>query len=457
MSRVTTQIEEAKRLHQEAIERMDEQDVKIQALPEDLPKEEREFHAGLFEKYAEDAQRRAETLERLVAIQNARGLAPADTNDSNAADIPSSGHRTVGQVVSEPRTYRAAGQGGNQSFFRDLVDTYVNQGAESRERLTRHMREMVVEGEVRDISTSSTAGGGFVPPVYMGEYYAAYARESRPFADIVPTSPLVASGMTLTIPRITTGPTVTHIITENSTAPAETNLVDSNLSVPVVTIAGMQDVSQALFERSDPSIDQIVFNDLRADYDRYLDTQMLSGTGANGQHLGIRAVSSPNTVTYTQATPTAALTTPKLYDAIQQIASNRHAPAEAIIMHPRRSAWLASNLSSTFPLFQVGGLNQAAGQQDIGSLVTISGLRVVSDSNVGILYGASTTEDEIYVVRASDMHLWEGPLSARVMPEVGSGTLTVRLILHGFSAFASARYAKSITIVSGTGLISPSF
>ena len=87
----------------------------------------------------------------------------------------------------------------------------------------------------------------------------------------------------------------------------------------------------------------------------------------------------------------------------------------------------------------------------------MSGLRVVSDSNVGILYGASTTEDEIYVCRVSDMHLWEGPLQARVMPEVGSGTLTVRLMLHGYSAFASARFAKGISILSGTGNVTPVF
>ena len=445
--KITTQIDEAKRLHQNAIERMDEQDIKIQALPDDATGEERALHKSLFDKYQTESVRAAETLERLVAIQQAKDVVPA------APEVVQAEERQRVTVGEEPKTYRP--NDNTKSFFRDLMLSYTNQDTEARERLERNNRE--IAHEKRDITTASTAGGGFAPPTYLQDYYAGYARESRPFADTVPTSPLNSVGMTITIPRITTGTTVTHIITQNSTAPAETNIVDSNLDVPVVTIAGMQDVSQALFERSDPSIDQIVFNDLRADYDRYLDLQMLSGTGANGQHLGLTEVSSPNTVTYTQATPTAALTTPKIYDAVQQIATNRHAPAEVIVMHPRRSAWLASNLSSTFPLFQVGNLNQAQGTQDIGALISVSGLRVVSDSNVGILYGAGTNEDEIYVVRTSDMHLWEGPLQARVMPEVGSGTLTVRLILHGFSAFASARFAKSITVISGTGLAAPTF
>lgn len=452
---ITSQIEEAQKVHQTAIERMDEQDAKIQSLPEDAPNEERELHKALFVKYTDDAQRALETVERLIAIQQARQTAPAAPAPASAstASIPGD---TV-KVTGEPRTYRTAEKGGQHSFFADLISASVNQQPAARERLERHQKEAVIHGETRDISTTATAGGGFVPPVYLGEYYAGYAREGRPFADTIPSSPLVASGMTLTVPRITTGTTVTHIITENSTAPAETNIVDSNLSVPVVTIAGMQDVSQALFDRSDPGIDQIVFNDLRADYDRYLDTQLLSGTGANGQHLGIRAVTSPNTVSYTTSTPTAAGLTPKVYDAIQQIYTNRHAAPNVIVAHPRRLAWLASNLSSTFPLFQQGTLNQAAGSQDMGLTLNLSGLPTVADANVGVLYGASTTEDEMYVVRTADMHLWEGQLSARVMPEVGSGTLTVRLILHGYSAFASARYAKGITILSGTGLIAPTF
>ncbi len=444
MSQVTTQIVDAERLHKEAIERMDEQDTKIQALPEDVKQEERDFHTALFAKFEADAQRAAETLERLVAIQRAKNVVPADKVDEAEK-------RERIEVTNEPKTYR---QTGKHSFFADLVQSQRGD-AIARERLDRHQRELAAES--RDLTTTATAGGGFVPPVYLGDYYAGFARESRPFADLIPTSPLPDAGMTLSIPKITTGTTVTHIITQNSTAPSETDIVEATISVPVVTIAGQQDVSQALFDRSDPGIDQILFNDLRADYDRYLDLQMLSGTGANGQHLGIRAVSSPNTVTYTQATPTAALTTPKVYDAVQQIATNRHAPADAIVMHPRRSAWLASNLSSTFPLFQVGGLTQAQGTQDIGSLISVSGLRVVSDSNVGILYGASTTEDEVYVVRASDMHLWEGPLQTRVMFEVGSGTLTVRLQLFAYSAFASSRFNKSISIISGTGLIAPTF
>jgi hypothetical protein len=231
--------------------------------------------------------------------------------------------------------------------------------------------------------------------------------------------------------------------------------VEALLTVPVRTIAGQQDVSQQLFDRSDPGIDQVIFSDLRRAYDAQLDSNLLNGTGANN-HVGIRSVASVNTVTFTSPVTAAALV-PKIYDAIQQIESNRFTQADMIIMHPRRSAWLASNLSSTFPLFQLGTLTQASGTQDMGMTTSLSGLKVVRDANVRTQDGAATNQDEIYVVSSSDLILYEGPLQARVMPEIGSGTLTVRLQLFAYSAFASGRQAKAISIISGAGLVTPAF
>jgi len=312
------------------------------------------------------------------------------------------------------------------------------------------------KAEQRDLTSVATDGGGFAPPNYLQELWAGFPRESRPVADIFPTIPLPPSGVSFSLPRITTGATVAVTATENA-AVNEVDIVEEVITRTLVTVAGQQDVSQQLFERSIPSIDAIIFNDLRADYDNKLDTGVIGGAGTSGTHLGIRAVSSVNTVAYTDASPTAAELVPKIYDAIQKVQTARKMPADTIIMHPRRAAWLASNLSSTFPLFQLGTLTQAAGTQNDGMLRSFSGLRVVLDSNIGSTYGAATNEDEIYVLRAADMVLAEGPMVSRVLSEVGSGTLTVRLQVYGFSLFFGGRYPSSITIISGTGLVAPTF
>jgi len=227
------------------------------------------------------------------------------------------------------------------------------------------------------------------------------------------------------------------------------------LTVGVRTVAGQNDFSVQAFERTMPGMDQLIFSDLRGAYDQYLDTQLISGTGSASQHLGIRAVSSINTVTYTETTPSVANANKAVYNAIQEIASGRHMRADAIIMHPRRAAWFASSLSSSFPLFQLGALNQAAGSQQAGFVDNYAGLRVVQDANIGVLYGVGTNEDEMYVVRAADLYLMEGPLVSRVFDQVLSGTLQVRAQVRAYSAFISGRQPESICKISGTGLVNP--
>lgn len=453
MAKVTSQLSEAREQHAAYIAEMEDWDGKAQSLPEDAKPEEVQFIKDCFEAANRGAKRMVEAIERLELISESRKQIEVPAEDE--AGESKEERRPAGHTrVTEERTYTVRSARNGVSFFGDIYQATRGEG-DARRRLDKHASEMAVEQRA-GLTTTANAGGGFVPPVYLGEMWAEFPRESRPFADALPSSPLMSNGMSITMPRITTGAATKVMVTENTTTTAGADMVEATITVPVRTLAGSQEVSQQLLDRSDPSIDGIIFNDLRASYDALLDTQLLSGIGSAGEHLGIRAVSSPNTVTFT--TPvTAAAAVPKLYDGIQKIASNRYAPADLVIMHPRRAAWLASNLSSTFPLFQLGNLNQASGTQNLGFVGNIAGLRVVSDANIGVLYGAATNEDEVYIIRSSDMHLWEGPLAVRVLPDVGSSTLTVRLQLYGYSAFASARQPKSISIVSGAGLVTPVF
>ena len=448
----TTQLDEARKCLADSIERMQDWDVKVQALPDSADEKEIEFHRAAFKAAVAENRRWQDTVDRLADIAEATKAADeraervAKNDEGEERKFPAGSLST-----KEPKTYTERSSAEGRSFFVDLVNA-TRGDMEARSRLERHTSEVALER--RDLSTTVTAGGNFVPPQYLGEMYAELPRPGRPFADAIGSRPLMATGMNLTIPRITTGTTEVNQAGDNA-AVSETDIVEALLTVPVRTIAGQQDLSQQLFDRAEPGMDSVVFSDLRRAYDAQLDNQLLNGTGANN-HIGIRAVASVNAVTFT--TPvTAAACVPKIYDAIQQIESNRFTQADMIVMHPRRSAWLASNLSSTFPLFQLGSLTQASGTQDVGMATSIGGLKVVRDGNVRTQDGAATNQDEIYVVSSSDLILWEGPLQARVMPEVGSGTLTVRLQLFAYSAFASGRQPKAISVISGAGLVVPAF
>lgn len=454
MSKVTKSIEEARDLLDKSIQEMDDWDAKIQALPDDTKDEERSFHAATFERIQEDVKRQRETLERLIAVRDARETVPApDEGDGDDGDEPEMRHARPYGTSKEPLTYRPELQG--RSFFYDVIAASLHGNHEAQARLAQNEREMSIE--MRSMSTTVTAGGNFIPPQYLGEMYAALARPGRPYADSLPRSPLMATGMNLTIPRITTGSLVATQTTQN-TSLGTRDIVEALLTVPVITIGGYSDLSVQLAERAEPGFDQILFSDLRADYDRQLDSSCINGAGTT-DHVGIRSVGSINTVSYTSATPTAAAMLPGLYNAIQKIATVRYAEPDTLVIHPRRAAWLASNLSSTFPLFQVGNLYQAAGQQAGGFMNGFAGLNIVSDPNIGTVYsvGGNTNEDEVYVTRNADMHLWEGDPRVEVFRDVGSATGTVRIRLYAFSAFASGRFPGSITKIAGSGLSAPTF
>jgi HK97 family phage major capsid protein len=457
MSKPMSQLDEARQRQGDAVLKMKEWDEKIQALPEDATEEEMNSYRTLFLGAEAESKRWAEQVDRLEAIAAAnRQFAQSNRDDDDGDDSGDDSGDDAGKAMRirvgrEPAIYSPATR---SSFFLDLINSTRGDGG-AGDRLNRHTR---MTAEKRAISTTVTAGGNFVPPEYLGELYALQPRAGRPFADSLPKMQFDSDpGMHITIPRITTGTTTGMIITENSTTVSSTDIVEALLTVDVRTIAGQQDVSQQLIDHSSPGIDQVIFTDLRADYDRQLDSQLLNGTGVNGQHLGIRAVSGPNTVSFSTGGATAAQTVPPIYNAIQLIASNRFAPADTIIMHPRRAAFLASNLSSTFPLFQQGNLYQASGTQDQGFTNNFAGLNVLLDANVRTTDGGTTNQDEIYVIRGSDMYLWESEIVARVMPQVLSNTLTVRLQLYAYSAFASGRQPKSISIISGLGLAAPTF
>jgi HK97 family phage major capsid protein len=217
-------------------------------------------------------------------------------------------------------------------------------------------------------------------------------------------------------------------------------------------------MSQQAMDRTDPSFDAVVFRDLLNAYDAELDRQTLVGSSSSNEHVGIANVSSINTVTYTSSTPTAAEALPKIYDAIQKVASSRYMYPTHIVMHPRRAAFFAAGLSTSSPLFAQGGLvTEQVGTQNGGVVGTIAGLPVIIDANIPVTSGAGTNQDTIYVVHMPDLVLMEGALQTRVMEQPLSDTLEVRVQLFGYSAFASGRFEKGLCAISGTGLVTPAF
>jgi HK97 family phage major capsid protein len=248
--------------------------------------------------------------------------------------------------------------------------------------------------------------------------------------------------------------TATGVQTADNTNVVEQDLTDAFVNAPVRTIAGQQDIAIQLIDQSPVAFDEIVFRDLVADHASQVNAQVLAGSGTSGQVLGIRGTSGIETVA--AAGVTAAQVYAAIADAVQRVHTQRFMPPTVIVMHPRRWAWFLTQLdTSDRPLFlptannpqnAMGVLSAVASEQVVGQM---HGLPVVTDPGIGTTYGAGTNQDLIYVLRASDLILWESGVRTRVLPETLSGQLTVRLQVYGYVAFSAARHPKSVVEIGG--------
>lgn len=407
-------------------------------------------------RWAELRKRLGELDDRIADLEarEAEIAAVADREsrlDQAAADAGVGRHPEVRVTRDEPVYRPDAGPG----FLSDLYAARVLGDPAAAERISRHQ---AAEVERRDIAAAALAGT--IPPQYLVDRYAALARAGRPFLNQLRSLPLPEVGTSLVVPRVTTG-TSAAMVAENA-AFSETDAAVTDDTVTVNLIGGQQDVSRAIFQRGGRVVDDILFPDLIAAANTVLDSQALNGSGTAPNHRGVRNVTGINSVTYTDTTPTVPELWPKIADAIQRINSARFLPADLIVMHPRRWGWLTAALDTqNRPLFSpntpppvtVVSEGAAAGTDVVG---TVMGLPVVIDANVPTNLGAGSNEDVIIVLRSADVLWMEDPLMQFTFEQT-LGPQTVRIAVARFSAFHAGRWPAGISVIGGTGLVTPTF
>jgi HK97 family phage major capsid protein len=384
-----------------------------------------------------------------------------------------------GVIRREDRTYTAAkDRTGSASFFADLYRSTKpgNRDFAAEERLRRHDTELRVEREASTMverATTTTSYAGLIPPQYLVDQYALVARAGRPYANSVVNLELPNAGMSFVIPRGTTGATAAIQSTQN-TSVSSTDEVWADLTVPVATIAGQQDVSRQSLERGTPGLDQIVFADIAGAYGVAVDVQTLSGTGASGQVLGTLATSGINQATAFTAAGTPATVYTKMAGQLSAIETTRFLAPDLIVMHPRRWNWFLGQVDAAGRPFVVPDTNgpfnalgvarepvDTPSTRPVGQML---GLNVITDASIPTAVGTGP-EDQILIVRRADMLLWEdGPGTPHQLTfeQTLGNQLTVKLVAYGYIAFTAGRYPTAVGVVGGNsastfGLVAPTF
>ena len=404
--------------------------------------------------------------QRLDALSNQVTTLPPIGGDSarQAASV---------SVGAEPHTY-SRGTAHEVSFFADMFNSQFRNDVGARQRLERHAVEARVDGgqQARALATGGLAG--LVPPQYLVDQYAMVARAGRPTANVVAKMPLPDQGMNLYIPRGTTGASAAVQASENG-AVSTTDQVWSNVTVPVATIAGYAPLSRQAIERAAVGTDEVVFADVAGAYAVALNQQVLSGSGAAGQMLGILNTGSINQASAFTAAATVQTFYSKLAGQINAVETTRFMAPDLIIMHPRRWNWLLTQLdTSNRPLVipkengnfnSLGVANEPLDTHLSTPVGSLFGLPVITDASIPTNVGTGP-EDQVIVCRRSDLILFEdgdGSPQTLTFEQTAGSSLTVTLVAYGYAAFTAGRYPTAVGVVGGNagtagyGLINPTF
>jgi HK97 family phage major capsid protein len=420
-----------------------------------------------------EAELRAERGRDEAAEQLAREFAPAATRPA---------YDETARIGQEPRTYSRQTAREGKSWISDAYNATERNVTAARERLERHAREVEVEGEMTKRAVNTGAVAGLIPPQYLLDMAAPVLRAGRPFANLCNHHELPDEGMSVIIPRGTTGSSATAQATENS-AVSSTDEAWSNLTVPVCTVAGQAPVSRQALERG-VGMDEILFMDLCRAYASQIDNYAINGTGSSGQPLGLVNTSGINAATAFGAAPTVTNVSLKIAGQIAAVtAAGAGIFPNLLVMAGRRWGWFTGQVDTTgrpvVTVNQMGPLNalglitapgKSGGDPDPIAGATIigfhsSGLPILTDLNTPITVGTES-EDLILVADMFEQHLWEdgdGSPNQLSFEQTAGNNLTTTLVVYNYMAYTCGRYPNSVgkvgglDTVGGQGLVAPSF
>jgi HK97 family phage major capsid protein len=411
-----------------------------------------EFDAGLDEIRKLD--------ERIEQLQDAEKRAEAAA--AHRVSIDGGGERTAGTVVNEPEMYV---KGGQSSFFRDLFNSTLSRDSAASERLRRHA---VYASESRAVGNTNGAGGSggeWAPPTWLTSEWINLIRPSRVTADLFKHEDVPTGTSSLNYPKLLTGTAVGLQTTQNSALPS-TDPTTGFVQTGFATIGGKNVISQQLIDQG-RNFDQVIAADLAAAYAQQVGTQVFTGagtgTGTNAVVNGLGAATIGSTQTWTQATPTPAGFYGQTGSLLSAFLTKRLMPPTCWVMSPRRWYWLESSVDSTGrPLVVPNGpaynpLATENGVVPMGPVGTFHGLPVVIDPLVPINLGAGTNQDIVYLLKTDDLVLLESAPQTEVFRAPYADTLGVLFRLYAYVGAILNRHPESIGVLTGTGLVTPTF
>jgi len=276
----------------------------------------------------------------------------------------------------------------NADYLHHSVQAALNPQSESR--LWVAAADEAKAKFIQAADDSFSTNPAFSPVAYQREVVQVNIG-SRPVIDACGgTRAIPASGMTISIPKITTNGTVAT--TSEGGAPSETGIVSSYVNGTVVKLAGLQRWSVELQERSDPSFAQIMLDNMTRSYRKATEVATIAAITAGGTQAATTAASAAGIQSFVSTESAAA------YLATGDVVAAYTAGV---------SQWsLMQNAvdGSNRPLFNAGQPQNSAGSAEATTLFgNVLGVPLYVSSNM-----VSTTIDEsAFLIVPSAIEIFE--------------------------------------------------
>lgn len=263
---------------------------------------------------------------------------------------------------------------------------------------------------------STATNTGLTLPTHKQDFITA-TFSSRPMVDAIGTTALMSEGMSYTIPRMGTAPTVATVAEAGATS--ATGMTSDYITATVVKKSGMNTISQELLERSAPNFGDKLMQELRKAYAKDTDNYVIAQLTAGGTLATVQAATIAGLQTFISVEGPAAY-----------IGTGGDFATELVGSYAWWSALIAANDGSGRPLFPNLAPQNAPGQVSVGSTsAPVFGTNFRVDHNIAT---AGLIDESLFLLAPQAVEIAESPVTSLQVQVLTSGE--VQISLHGYIA-----------------------
>ena len=265
-----------------------------------------------------------------------------------------------------------------------------------------------------DTSTNT----GLTLPQHMNEFVTT-SIDGRPAVDAISKGVLPASGMSFTIPKLSTAPTIDSDSTEGE-ALGGTEMASTYITVDVKKAAGLQTISWELLDRSSPAFYDELIKELNYAYAKATDKAVTAAFVASGTQASTQAATIAGLKAYISKE------VPAAYAAAGKFARN-------LVIN---TAWwetiMAADDTTNRPLFMASNPQNNPGNISGQSIVgDVLGLNTFVDPHMTV---TTLIDDSAFIVAPEAFTFYEAPKTTLNVQALSNGRLQVAV--YGYYAIA---------------------